>query len=87
MGWETIAALVLQSVLHDGRALSAKDIRLFGQLRDLLVNILSSNPRHCFDDQHTCAYRDHACHILFTKGEQWTVTDIENCKYRNKTIE
>lgn len=84
MGWETIAAIVLKNVLKEGRLLSAKDVELFELLRDLLMDILSNNPRHCFDDQHVCVYREHACHVLFTKGNEWTKADIENCKYRKK---
>jgi hypothetical protein len=84
MGWEIIAATVLQNVLKEGRVLSTKNIELFELLRDLLVDILSGNPRHCFDNAHTCEYRDHACHVSFTKGRRWTSADIENCPYRKK---
>lgn len=85
MGWESIAAGVLANVLKEGRPLSSEDIKLFGLIRDLLVGILSKNPRNCFDDKHTCEYRDHACHVVFTKGDKWTIKDIESCKYRKST--
>jgi len=82
MGWEIVAAHVLQNVLKEGRILSAKDIEVFESIRDLLLSILSSNPRYCFNDTHKCEYREGACHVLFTKGNEWTAEDIANCKYR-----
>ena len=84
MGWEILASHVLKNVLKEGRVLSVKDMELFTLLRDLLIGILSSNPRHCFDESHKCEFREGACHILFTKGDKWTAKDLEQCKYRKK---
>jgi hypothetical protein len=79
-----VASHVLKNILKEGRPLSAKDIELFELLRDLLIGILSENPRYCFDSKHECSYRAHACHVLYVKGSEWTEKDILECPYRIK---
>jgi hypothetical protein len=79
-----VASHVLENLLKEGRPLSVKDIQLLGLIRDLLIDILSKNPRYCFDSKHTCTYREHACYVEYVKGSEWTEEDILNCPYRQK---
>lgn len=82
MGWEIIAMHVLQNMLKEGRPLSSDEIALLVNLKDLIVNILTDNPRYCLDTEHKCEYREHACYIKFIKETNWQLSDIHKCPYR-----
>lgn len=82
-GWEPIAAHILKNILTEGRVLTAKDLAIFENLKNLLTKILDKNPRYCFDSNHTCTYRAHACFVLFMKGDKWNEDDVLQCPYRH----
>ena len=83
MGWATLVKLLLPLVLKKSN-LSMSEAALLQRLVSGVNDLFARAKRTCVHKTHECTYRDGACYILSTKGEDWSLEDIKGCPYRKK---
>lgn len=81
LGWMTLVKLLLPLITKK-KNLSFAEAELLGTLVGGITGLFERAKRTCVHKTHECTYRDGACYVLSTKGEDWTMGDIESCPYR-----
>ena len=84
MQWLPAAISLLQMILGKNETLNAVDSSALIEIKSLIENILSNNTRYCFDKKYECTYRNGLCYVGWTKDNDWTLEDIEQCPFRKK---